>query len=65
MVDAITRKVDTVVNGGEDITVCLPVAEKAGQVMGGGTGAAVLMHVGTNNVEKEGTSAIEEVGQDI
>ena len=25
--------------------------------MGSGTGGAVLMHVGTNNAEKEGTSA--------
>ena len=45
-------------------TVCLPgakiedVTEKAGQVMGGATGGAVLVHVGTNNAEKEGTSAI-------
>ena len=29
--------------------------------MGGGTGGAVLVHVGTNNAEKEGTSVI--VGQ--
>ena len=41
--DSIIRKVDQVINRGEDITVCLPgakiedVAEKAGQVMGGGT----------------------------
>ena len=34
------------------------IAEKAGQVMGGGTGGAVLVHVGKNNAEKEGTSAI-------
>ena len=34
------------------------IAEKAGQVIGGGTGDAVLVHVGTNNAEKEGTSAI-------
>ena len=34
------------------------VAEKAGQVMGGDTGGAVLAHVGTNNAEKEETSAI-------
>ena len=34
------------------------VAENAGQVMGGDTGGAVLVHVGTNNAEKEGTSAI-------
>ena len=50
-----------VVNTGEDITVCLPgtkledIAEKAAQVVGGGTGGAVL---GTNNAEKQGTSAI-------
>ena len=47
-----------------DITVCLPganiedVAEKAGQGMSGGTRGAVLVHVGTNNAEKGGTSAI-------
>ncbi|KAI0229626.1 hypothetical protein LSAT2_019970 [Lamellibrachia satsuma] len=34
------------------------IAEKAGQVMGGGTGGAVLVHVGTNNADMEGTSAI-------
>ena len=34
------------------------VAEKAGQVLGVGTGGAVLVHVGTNNAEKEGMSAI-------
>ena len=60
----VIRKVDQTVNRGEDITVCLPgakiedVAEQAGQVMGGGTGGAVLVHVGMNIAEKEGTSAI-------
>ena len=64
MGDSIIGKVDKIVNRGDDITVCLPgakiedIAEKAGQVMGGGTGGAVLVHVGTNNAEKEGTSAI-------
>ena len=64
MGDSIIRKVDKIVNRGDDITVCLPgakvedIAEKAGQVMGGGTGGAVLVHVGTNNADKEGTSAI-------
>ena len=64
MGDSIIRRVDKSVNRGDDITVCLPgakiedIAEKAGQVMGGGTGGAVLVHVGTNNAEKEGTSAI-------
>ena len=61
---SIIRKVDKIVNRGDDITVCLPgakvedIAEKARQVMGGGTGGAVLVHVGTNNADKEGTSAI-------
>ena len=64
MADSIIRKVDKIVNRGDDITVCLPgpkiedIAEKTGQVMGGGTGGVVLMHVGTNNAQKEGTSAI-------
>ena len=64
MGDSIIRKVDKIVNRGDDITVCLPgakiedIAAKAGQVMCGGTGDAVLVHVGTNNAEKEGTSAI-------
>ena len=49
-------------------TVCLPgakiedIAEKAGQVMGGGMGGAVLVHVGTNNSEKE-TLKEARVGQ--
>ena len=34
------------------------VTEKRGQVMGVGTGGAVLVHVRTNNAEKEGTPAI-------
>ena len=68
MGDSIIRKLDKVVNRGENIMVCLQgtqidgVAEKAGQVIGGGTGSAVLVHVENNNAEKEGTSAI--VGQD-
>ena len=62
--DSIIRKMDKIVNRGDDITVCLPgakiedIAAKVGQVMGGGTGGAVFVHVGTNNAEKEETSAI-------
>ena len=37
------------------------VADNAGQIMSGNTGGAVLVHVGANNAEKEGTSAV--VGQ--
>ena len=64
MGDSIIRKVDKIVNRGDDITECLPgakiedIAEKAGQVMVGATGVAALVHVGTNNAEKEGTSVI-------
>ena len=64
MGDCFIRKVDKIVNRGYDIKVCLPwakiedIAAEAGHVMGGGTGGAVLVHVGTNNAEKEGTSAI-------
>ena len=67
MGDSIIRNMDKIVNRGDDITVCLPgakiedIAEKAGQVMCGGTGGAVLVHVGTNNAEKEGKEA--RVGQ--
>ena len=44
MGDSTIRKVDKIVNRGDDIAVCLPgakiedIVEKAGQVMGGGTG---------------------------
>ena len=60
--DSIIRKADKVVNREQDITVCLPgaktedVADKAGRT--GDTRGAVLVHVGMNNTEKEGTSAI-------
>ena len=53
------HKESKVVNRGEDITVCLPgikiedVLEKTGQIMSCGTGEDVLLHVGTNNAEKE------------
>ena len=62
--DSNIRKVDKVVNRREDNAVCLPgakiedVAEKAGQVMRSGTGGSIFVHVGKNNAEKEGTSAI-------
>ena len=64
MGDSVIRKVDKIVNKGDDIIVCLPganiedVTEKAGQMMDSATGGAVLLHVGTNNAETEGTSAI-------
>ena len=44
--------------------VCLPVAkieaitERVENIVGSGSGGSVLVHVGTNNVEREGTTAI-------
>ena len=51
---------------GEDVVVCLPgariehVTERVEQIMGRGYGGSVLVHVGTNNADKEGTTAIIE-----
>ena len=59
MGDSIVRKLDKIINRGDDVTVCQEdVTERVGQVMGNGYGGSILVHVGTNNAEKEGTTAI-------
>ena len=46
------------------MVVCLPgakleaITERVENIMGSGMGGSVLVHVGTNNVEREGTTAI-------
>ncbi len=46
--------------------VCLPgariehVTERVELIMGRGNGGSILVHVGTNNADKEGTTAIVE-----
>ena len=52
-------------NKGEDVVVCLPgariehVTERVEKIMGRrGKGGTILVHVGTNNADKEGTKAI-------
>ena len=46
------------------MVVCLPgakieaITERAENIMGSGKGGSVLGHVGTNNIEREGTTAI-------
>ena len=61
--DSIVRETDRVLNKGDDI-VCLSrtkieaITERVENIMGSGKGGLVLVHVGTNNVEKEGTTAI-------
>ena len=60
--DSIVRKTDRVLNKGDDVVVCLP-GTKIGAITervetSSGKGGSVLAHVGTNNVERETTTAI-------
>ena len=62
--DSIVRKTDRVLNKGDDVVVCLPgakieaITERVKNIVCSGKGGSVLVHVGTNNVESEGTTAI-------
>ena len=62
--DSIVRKTDRVLNKGDDVVVCLPGAkiealtERVENIVGSVKGGSVLVHVGTNNVDREGTTAI-------
>ena len=58
--DSIVRKTDRVLNKGDDVVVCLPGAkiERVENIVGLGKGGSVLINVGTNNVEREGSTAI-------
>ena len=64
MGDSIVRKTNRVLNKGDNVVVCLPgakieaITETVENIVGSGKGGSVLVHVGTNNVEKEGTTAI-------
>ena len=64
--DSIIRKTDSRLSKGEDVVVCLPgariehVTERVEKIMGRGNGGTILVHVGTNNTDKEGTTAIVE-----
>ena len=64
MGDSIVRKTDRILNKGDDVVVCLPgakieaIIERVENIVGSGKGGSVLVHVGTNNVEREGTTAI-------
>ena len=61
---SIIRKTDSRLNKGEDVVVCLPgariehVTERVEKIMGRGKGETILVHIGTNNADKEGTTAI-------
>ena len=62
--NSIVRKTDIVLNKGDDVVVCLPgakieaITERVENIVGSGKGGSVLVHVGTNNIEREGTIAI-------
>ena len=62
--DSIVWKTDIVLNKGDDVVVCLlgakieTLTERVDNIVGFGKGGSVLIHVGTNNVEREGTTAI-------
>ena len=64
--DSIIRKTDSRLSKGEDVVVCLPgariehVTERVEKIVGRGNGGTILVHVGTNNTVKEGTTAIVE-----
>ena len=62
--DSIVRKTDKVLNKGDDVVVCLPgakieaITDRVENIVGSGKGGYVLVYVGTNNLEREGTTAI-------
>ena len=64
--NSIIRKTDSRMSNGEDVVVCLSgariehVTERVEKIMGRGNGGTILAHVGTNNTDKEGTTAIVE-----
>ena len=65
MGDYIVRKLDKIINRVDDVTVCLPgakiedVTERVG-LIGYGFWGSILVHVGTTNADKEGTTAVIE-----
>ena len=62
--ESIVRKTDGVLNNGDDVVVCLPeakieaITERVENIVGSGKGGSVLVHVGTNIVQRDGTTAI-------
>ena len=60
--DSIVRKTDRVLNKGDDVVVCLAkieaITERVENIVGSGKGGSVLVNVGTNNVERDGTTSI-------
>ena len=61
MGDSILRKTDRTLSKGEDVVVCLPgarIEHATERVLGHGQGGSILVHVGTNNADRDGTTRI-------
>ena len=64
--DSIVRKTDTISSKGEDVVLSLftgsknRACDRVEESMGRGNGGSILVHVGTNNADKEETTAIFE-----
>ena len=64
--DSIGRKMAARLSKGKDVVVCLPgariehVTERVEKIMGRGNGGTIVVHVGTNNADTDGTTAILE-----
>ena len=62
--DYIVRKTDPRLSKGKVVVVSLPgariehVTERVEKITGRGNGGSIVVHVGTNNADKEGTTAI-------
>ena len=62
--DSMLRKTDKTLSKGEDVVICLPgariehVTDRVENVLGHGQGGSILVHVGTNNADREGTTRI-------
>ena len=64
MWETIVRKTGSRLSKRQDVVDCLPgariehVTEKVQDIMGRGNGGSILVHIGTSNAEKQGTTAI-------
>ena len=69
MGDSILRMTDNTLSMGEDVVVCLPgariehVTERVENIFGHCQGGSILVHVGVNNADREGTTRIVQTAE--
>ena len=62
--DSIVRKTDRALSKGDDVVVCFPgakieaITERIKKIMGPGKEGCIIVHVETNNAQREGTTVI-------